>query len=165
MATTTETTASSGAVPRQVPLIRVLHGPNLNLLGDRQPEVYGPATLAEIEEFTRERAEAMALAVDFLQTNDEGEMVEAVQAAGREASGLILNAGALTHYSFALADALAAVSIPTVEVHITNFHAREEWRRKSVISPYVTATLAGFGTMGYVFAVDAMAGFLAQVGA
>lgn len=150
---------SNPVAPAKV--VRVLHGPNLNLLGERDPEVYGPATLAEIEELARSRAETLGLAVDFRQTNHEGELVDAVQASGREAQGVVINAGALTHYSGALADALAALPTPVVEVHLSNIHAREPWRRTSVVAPVVTATIAGFGTMGYVFALDAMAGFLA----
>lgn len=146
----------------QRPVIRVLHGPNLNLLGSREPEVYGPATLAEIESLVHNRAELVGLSCEFLQTNHEGDLVDAVQGAGREAHGLIINGGALTHYSRSLADAISAVTIPSVEVHLSNIYGREEWRRTSVISPVVTACLCGFGTMGYVFAVDAMAGFLAQ---
>lgn len=142
-------------------MVRVLHGPNLNLLGERDPDVYGPATLAEIEQLARSRAEMLGLSVDFRQTNHEGGLVEAVQASGREAQGIVINAGALTHYSGALADALGAVRTPVVEVHLSNIYAREPWRRTSVVSPVATATIAGFGTMGYVFALDAMAGFLA----
>lgn len=147
---------------QQRPLIRVLHGPNLNLLGSREPEVYGTATLVEIEGLVHSRAELVGLSCEFLQSNHEGDLIEAVQGAGREAHGIIINGGALTHYSLSLADALADVSIPSVEVHLSNIYAREEWRRTSVVSPVVTASLCGFGTMGYVFAVDAMAGFLAQ---
>lgn len=146
----------------QRPLIRVLHGPNLNLLGSREPELYGPATLTEIEGLVHNRAELVGLTCEFLQSNHEGDLVEAVQAAAREAHGIIINGGALTHYSMSLTDALSAVTVPAVEVHLTNIYEREEWRRTSVVSPVVTATLCGFGTMGYVFAVDAMAGFLAQ---
>ncbi|MFN8105738.1 MAG: type II 3-dehydroquinate dehydratase [Acidimicrobiia bacterium] len=146
----------------QRPLIRVLHGPNLNLLGSREPDVYGTATLTEIEGLVHNRAELVGLTCEFLQSNHEGDLVEAVQAAAREAHGIIINGGALTHYSMSLADALSAVTVPAVEVHLSNIYAREEWRRNSVVSPVVTACLCGFGTMGYVFAVDAMAGFLAQ---
>lgn len=146
----------------QRPLIRVLHGPNLNLLGVREPDMYGPATLTEIEGLVHNRAELVGLTCEFLQSNHEGDLVEAVQAAAREAHGIIINGGALTHYSMSLADALSAVTVPAVEVHLTNIYAREEWRRTSVVSPVVTASLCGFGTMGYVFAIDAMAGFLAQ---
>ena len=146
----------------QRPLIRVLHGPNLNLLGSREPDVYGTATLTEIEGLVHNRAELVGLTCEFLQFNHEGDLVEAVQAAARETHGIIINGGALTHYSMSLADALSAVTVPAVEVHLSNIYAREEWRRNSVVSPVVTACLCGFGTMGYVFAVDAMAGFLAQ---
>lgn len=146
----------------QRPLIRVLHGPNLNLLGSREPEVYGAATLGEIEDLVHSRADLVGLSCEFLQSNHEGDLVEAVQNAGREAHGIILNAGALTHYSMSLTDALAAVTVPVVEVHLTNIYAREEWRRQSVVSPVVTACLCGFGKNGYVFAVDAMAAFLSN---
>jgi len=153
--------ASEEPAPQR-PVVRVLHGPNLNVLGTREPDIYGPGTLGEIEQLVHGRAELVGLSVEFLQSNHEGDLVDAVQAAAREAHGIILNPGALTHYSMALTDALAAVRVPVVEIHISNIYAREEWRRHSVVSPVATATLCGFGTMGYVFAVDAMAGFLQQ---
>ncbi|MCC7076714.1 MAG: 3-dehydroquinate dehydratase [Acidimicrobiia bacterium] len=146
-------------------LIRILHGPNLNLLGERDPEHYGSETLAEIEHLAMQRGEVLGLATEFFHTNHEGELVEAVQAAGRQAQGIIINPGALTHYSRALADAIDAVDIPVVEVHLSNIHARDEWRRTSVTAPCVTAIIAGFRQMGYVFAIDAMSGFLNEFAA
>lgn len=146
-------------------VIRVLHGPNLNLLGERDPEYYGSGTLAEIEQMTASRADVLGLATEFFQTNREGELVDAVQAAGQQAQGIIINPGALTHYSRALADALAHVEVPVVEVHLSNIYARDEWRRTSVTSQHATAVIAGFRQMGYIFAVDAMAGFLSNFAA
>lgn len=157
-----ETTELAG---ERAKLIRVLHGPNLNLLGDRDPETYGDATLAEIERVAMQRGETLGLGTEFFQTNSEAELVEAVQAAGRQASGIILNPGALTHYSRALADAIDHVNIPVVEIHLSNIYAREQWRRMSVTAPYATAVIAGFRQMGYVFAMDAMAGFLSEFAA
>ena len=145
------------------PTVRVLHGPNLNTLGSRDPQVYGTATLAEIEQLTAQRAAMLGITVEFFQSNHEGDLVEAVQAAGRQVQGIVINPGALTHYSRALADALETVDIPVIEVHLSNIHAREDWRATSVTAPHATAIVAGFNTMGYVFAVDAMAGFLAQL--
>ena len=160
--TKTQAQDENGLTEPGAPVVRVLHGPNLNMLGNRDPEFYGDATLGEIEKLSAARAEMLGLRAEFLQTNHEGELVDAVQAAGHEAAGIVINPGALTHYSFALADALGDLEIPVVEVHLSNIYAREEWRRKSVVSPSATACLAGFGTMGYVFGLDAMAGFLAR---
>ncbi len=144
------------------PIISVLHGPNLNMLGARDPEVYGKHTLAEIEHLARTRGEMLGLVAEFFQTNHEGELIDAVQDAAQNADGIVINPGALTHYSRALGDALDATSKPKVEVHLSNIYARDEWRRTSVTSPYVTAVIAGFSTMGYVFAMDSMAGFISS---
>jgi len=130
--------------------IFVLNGVNLGTLGQRRPEVYGTLTLNDIENLLRE--EFADVDLEFRQTDYEGEMVGFVREA-RESDGLIINPGAWTHYSYALHDALEAVDIPKVEVHLSNVHAREEWRRYSVISPAVDAVVAGMGADGYVAAL------------
>ncbi len=130
--------------------IFVLNGVNLGTLGQRRPEVYGTLTLNDIENLLRE--EFTDVDLEFRQTDYEGEMVGFVREA-RESDGLIINPGAWTHYSYALHDALEAVDIPKVEVHLSNVHAREEWRRYSVISPAVDAVVAGMGADGYVAAL------------
>lgn len=130
--------------------VYVLNGVNLGTLGTRKPEVYGTLTLDDIEKLLRDEFPDMDL--QFRQTDFEGEMVGFVrEAAGYD--GLIINPGAWTHYSYALHDALEAVDVPKVEVHLSNVHAREEWRRRSVVSPVVDAVIAGMGTQGYVAAV------------
>lgn len=135
--------------------ILVLHGPNLNLLGTREPEVYGRTTLGDINELLRIRAvEAGVDAIDFLQSNYEGELVEAIQKARGRYDFILLNAGALTHYSIALRDAIAAVPVPVIEVHLSNIHRREEFRHTSVIAPVVMGQICGFGVDSYIAALD-----------
>ncbi|MGO1516782.1 MAG: type II 3-dehydroquinate dehydratase [Arthrobacter sp.] len=141
--------------PRRV---LVLNGPNLNLLGTREPGIYGTATLADVEALCRDRAAAHGLAADFLQSNHEGVLVDAIQAARDTASGIVLNAGAYTHTSVAIADAISAVGLPVVEVHLSNVHAREEFRHHSFISPVATAIIIGAGLNGYGYAIDQLAG-------
>jgi 3-dehydroquinate dehydratase II len=138
--------------------VYVINGPNLNLLGTREPEKYGHATLAEVETLCREAARRHGLAVEFRQSNREGELVDWIQeAAERKAAGIILNAAAYTHTSIAILDAVAAAKVPTIEVHITNIHAREEFRRRSYVSKAAKAVLAGFGIDGYALAIDGLA--------
>lgn len=132
-----------------------LNGPNLNLLGLREPGIYGSATLAEIEARVRQRAAAVGADVDFHQTNNESELVGWVQAARGQCDVIILNAAAYTHTSVALRDAIAAVSIPTIEIHLSNTHAREEFRRRSLIAPVCVGIIAGFGPESYLLAVQA----------
>ena len=135
--------------------ILVLHGPNLNLLGTREPEVYGRMTLGDINELLRMRAvEAGVDAIDFLQSNYEGELVEAIQKARGRYDFILLNAGALTHYSIALRDAIAAVPVPVIEIHLSNIHRREEFRHTSVIAPVVMGQICGFGVDSYIAALD-----------
>lgn len=134
----------------------ILNGPNLNLLGSREPEIYGTATLAEIEAAAKERARSLALAVDFRQTNHEGALIDWVQEAGTSAAGLILNPGAFTHSSIALHDALKALRRPKIELHLSNTQAREPFRRISYVSPAVDAIIAGLGADGYLVALDAL---------
>ena len=135
--------------------VLVLHGPNLNLLGKREPEIYGSLTLADINELLQKRAAEAGLAIDFMQTNHEGVLVDAVQAAPEQAYDFILlNAAAFTHYSVALRDALAAIAVPAIEVHLSNIHKREEFRHHSVIAPVVMGQIAGFGADSYMAALE-----------
>ena len=136
--------------------IAVLNGPNLNLLGTREPEIYGRATLADIERAVRERAQALSAQVDWQQTNDEGRFVEMVQGLAGRADGALVNAAAFTHSSLAIRDALLAVRIPFVEVHLSNIFAREPERRRSVLSDAAVGIVAGFGATSYVVALEAL---------
>jgi 3-dehydroquinate dehydratase II len=140
--------------------IAVLNGPNLNLLGQREPEVYGRTTLAEIEAMVREAAVPLGVEVEWFQTNHEGEMVDAVQRLRGRADGALINAAALTHSSLALRDALLAVRIPFVELHLSNIFAREPERRQSVIADLALGMVTGFGAQSYVLALQALMGRL-----
>ena len=142
------------------PVVLVVSGPNLNLLGEREPGVYGTATLAEVVEAARQRAEALGLVMDHVQSNHEGDLVEAVHAARGRCAALVVNPGALTHYGWSLHDALAAFDGPIVEVHLSNPAAREPWRHTSVVAPVAAGTISGFGAVGYVLAMDATARLL-----
>lgn len=135
--------------------ILFLNGPNLNLLGTREPEVYGRTTLADIEAKVRERATKLGAAVDFRQTNLEGELVQWIQDAKGNADVIVINAAAYTHTSIALRDAICAVGVPTIEIHLSNVHAREEFRHKSLIAPVCKGQIVGFGAESYVLAVEA----------
>jgi len=137
--------------------IFVLNGPNLNLLGSREPEVYGHTTLADIEAETRAHAKARGLGLEFRQSNHEGQLVDWLQEARDAAAGVVLNAGAYTHTSVAIHDALKAVSVPVIEVHISNPYRREPFRHTSYVSPVVTGVICGVGAQGYVLAIDALA--------
>ncbi len=141
-------------------IVLVLSGPNLNLLGDRQPDVYGTETLADHVATAEGAAARHGLVVEHLQSNHEGDLVEAVHAARGRCAAVIVNPGALTHYSWALHDALAAFDGPVVELHLSNPAARDEWRRTSVVAPVATGTIAGFGGDGYRLAVEAVARLL-----
>jgi len=142
------------------PLVLVLSGPNLDLLGERQPDVYGTATLADHVASAAAEAEDRGLALEHHQTNHEGELIELIHAARGRAQALVVNAGALTHYSWALHDALAAFEGVVVEVHLSNPAAREPFRHTSVVAPVASGTIAGFGGLGYRLAIAAVARIL-----
>ena len=143
--------------------VYVLNGPNLNLLGTREPDIYGTATLQDVETLCRKTASEYGLSLVFRQSNGEGELVDWIQEAGREkAAGLLINAGAYSHTSLAIHDALAAISVPVVEVHISNIFAREAFRHHSHVSSVAFAVLTGFGIDGYRLALSGLA---ARIGA
>jgi 3-dehydroquinate dehydratase-2 len=148
-----------------VATILVLSGPNLNLLGDREPHIYGTTTLDELVDDIRTVATAAGHDVEHLQSNHEGELVDAVQGARGRCAAIIINAGALTHYSYALADALSTYDGVAVELHLSNPSAREPWRHLSVIASVVTGTIAGFGRTGYRLAAEATVAALAPAAA
>lgn len=145
-----------------LPTILVLNGPNLNLLGSRQPEIYGTETLAAIEAACRSHAAGLGLAIDFRQSNHEGALVDWVQEARGRHAGIIVNAGAHTHTSVALLDALLACDLPVVEVHLSNIHRREPFRRHSYVSQAATGMICGFGSHGYLLALQAIVRLLPQ---
>jgi len=140
--------------------VAVLNGPNLNLLGRREPELYGTESLADIERVVRDRAKAAGVEVDWRQTNDEGQFVEQVQALPASAQGALVNAAAFTHTSMAIRDALLAVRVPFVEVHLSNIFAREPERRRSLLADLAIGVIAGFGSMSYLLALDALVAHL-----
>jgi 3-dehydroquinate dehydratase-2 len=143
-----------GAMPDRA---LVLHGPNLNLLGSREPSVYGRTTLAEVDRLIREHARARRIGVECRQSNVEGQLIDWLQSARRDGFiGVVLNPGAFTHYSIALRDAVAAIDVPVVEVHLSNVHAREEFRRHSVIAAVARGQIAGFGPESYLLGLDAL---------
>ena len=139
------------------PLILVLNGPNLNMLGQREPDIYGRDTLDDIEKACRTKAGELGLEVDFRQSNREGELVEWAQVAGQWFKGIIVNAGGYTHTSVALLDALTVSGLPVIEVHLSNIFRREEFRHHSYVSHAATGVICGFGLKGYLMALDAMA--------
>jgi len=142
--------------------ILILNGPNLNLLGTREKSLYGQATLADILNELQAYAEAQGIELRSFQSNSEGALVDAIHEARSWADGLVLNAGAYTHYSIALRDAIAGVGLPVVEVHISNVHAREEFRHKSVLAPVCLGVIAGFGRWSYFLGLDALLRHLAE---
>lgn len=136
--------------------ILVLHGPNLNLLGTREPEVYGRLTLAQVNREIQQHARRRGVRVQCRQSNHEGELIEALHAAERQGFGaIVFNPGAFTHYSLALRDAVAAIRLPVIEVHLSNLHAREKFRRRSVIAPVARGVISGFGLQSYLLGLEA----------
>ena len=144
--------------------ILLVSGPNLNMLGSREPEVYGRDTLDELVGDARAVAEANGHSLDHVQSNHEGEIVDAVQQARNRCAAIVINPGALTHYSYALADALAAFDGPKIELHLSNPSSREAWRHTSVVAPVVTGTVAGLGRHGYRLALEAAVALLKEAG-
>ncbi len=148
--------------PAALPQIAVLNGPNLNLLGLRQPEIYGSLTLDDVEALCAEIGEQLHLAIDFRQTNSEGELITWVQECRGRASGIVLNPAGYTHTSVALMDALLACELPVIEVHVSNIHRRENFRRHSYVSRAATGVICGLGVRGYALALSALAGLLEE---
>lgn len=143
--------------------VLILHGPNLNLLGTREPEVYGRITLDDINATIAARAKEAGIETDFLQSNHEGALIDAIQSAEKKCYVfIILNAAAFTHYSIAIRDAIAAISVPVIEVHLSNIHRREEFRHHSVIAPVVMGQIAGFGADSYMAALEVVIRRLAE---
>jgi len=136
--------------------VLVIHGPNLNLQGTRETKVYGEETLAEINRRLQTEGARLGLEVDCLQTNHEGEIIDAVHGAAARCAALVINPGAYTHYSYAIRDALAAVGLPAIEVHLSNIYTREDFRRVSVIAPACIGQITGLGSEGYLLALQAV---------
>lgn len=137
--------------------IVIINGPNLNFLGIREPEIYGTQTLADIEEKIRQYAKEQDVVCAFFQSNSEGELIDRIQQAHKDkADGIVLNPAAYTHYSYAIHDAVKAVAVPTVEVHLSAIHAREAFRKESVVAPACVGQISGFGATGYLLAIQAL---------
>ncbi len=134
----------------------ILHGPNLNLLGTREPEVYGKTTFDDLNRRLKEFARDLGMEIRIIQSNSEGQLIDAIHDAMTWADGIVINPGAYTHYSYAIRDALAAVRLPAIEVHVSNVHAREEWRRHSVVAPVCVGQIIGLGPRGYRIALEAI---------
>lgn len=139
-----------------MPRILVLHGPNLNLLGTREPEIYGSTTLDDINEMIAKRAAEAGIETAFYQSNHEGDLVDAIQQANHKFDFIIFNAAAFTHYSIAIRDAIAAIDVPVIEVHISNIHQREEFRHTSVLAPVAMGQICGLGVESYLAALEAI---------
>ncbi|AFZ31436.1 MULTISPECIES: type II 3-dehydroquinate dehydratase [Chroococcaceae] len=140
--------------------ILVLHGPNLNLLGQREPEVYGSTTLEDINDLLKKEAKSLGVVVAALQSNHEGSLIDAIHAAREKHQGILINAGAYTHTSVAIRDAIAAVKLPTVEVHLSNIYQREAFRHHSYIAPVVLGQISGFGAESYRLGLQALVHYL-----
>ncbi len=139
------------------PRVLVIHGPNLNLLGRRETHVYGAMTLEDIDALLEKRALALGFDLEIVQTNHEGEMVEAIQRTLAGYAGIVINPAAFTHYSIAVRDAIAAVPVPAIEVHLSNIYSREEFRCHSVVAPVAKGQISGLGPLGYLLALEAIA--------
>jgi 3-dehydroquinate dehydratase-2 len=136
--------------------ILIIHGPNLNMLGKREPQLYGSKTLAEIDSYLEGQAETLGIEITAFQSNSEGALIDFIQAEAPKADGIIINPGALTHYGLSLRDALADTKLPIVEVHLSNIYSREEWRAESVIAPIAKGQISGLGWRGYVAALQTL---------
>jgi 3-dehydroquinate dehydratase-2 len=146
----------------RLPLVAILNGPNLNMLGLRQPHIYGAATLDDVEQLCAESAEALGLAITFRQTNGEGELISWIQECRGRAAGIIINPAGYSHTSVALMDALLAAELPVIEVHVTNIHARDEFRHHSYVSRVAKGVICGLGIRGYSLALTAMADLIQE---
>lgn len=142
--------------------ILILNGPNINVLGRRNPSIYGTLTLAEINQLISERADELGVEVFFYQSNLEGELIDRIQESWGNIDGIVINPGALTHYSYSLKDALIDAVVPVIEVHLGNIHAREEWRRHSVVADVARGQIAGFGWRSYTSALEIIAGIIEE---
>ena len=145
-----------------MPRILVLNGPNINVLGRRNPTIYGTLTLDEINRLISEQAEALGMDVTFYQSNHEGALIDRIQESWGNIDGIVINPGALTHYGYSLKDALIDAVVPVIEVHLGNIHAREEWRRHSVVADIARGQIAGFGWRSYTSAIEIMAGIIEE---
>ncbi len=145
-----------------MPRILVLNGPNINVLGRRNPNIYGTSTLGEINDLISQKAEALDVEVSFYQSNHEGGLIDRIQESWGNIDGIVINPGALTHYGYSLKDALIDAVVPVIEVHLGNIHAREEWRRHSVVADIARGQIAGFGWRSYTAAIEIMAGIIEE---
>lgn len=136
--------------------IAVIHGPNLNMLGTREPEVYGSTSIEQVNKNIKKHADKLNIEVEIFQSNHEGQIVDFIQNGYNKFQGIVINPGGLTHYSIVLRDALVSVKLPAIEVHISNIHQREEFRHKSVIAPVAVGQISGLGTDGYIYALSAI---------